>query len=187
MIKIEVTQKEYDLIMDLRKERIIHKNEYVLSEDYAELIIRDKFYNEVCRVKIDIEEIEKIKDIRWYLGSHGYIMGHTSNKKNITLHKFLTETGSKEYVDHINCDKLDNRKCNLRYATHQENNWNKPSPKNNKSGHRGVRKRNKKYSAYITIDKKQIHLGTFNTFEEAVKERLKAEKKYFGKYAYKGI
>ena len=188
MININVTQEEYDLIMDLRRPRKIYKNEYVIHENYAEIVIRDKFYNEVCRAKIDIEDIENVKDIRWYLGSQGYIMGHIGNKKNITLHKIITKTGSRELVDHINCNKLDNRKCNLRNATYQENVFNKKCPKNNKSGHRGIRVMpSGRFSAYITINKKQISLGTYDTFEEAKKTRLEAEQKYFGKYAYKGI
>lgn len=81
MININVTQEEYNLIMDLRRPRKIYKNEYVLHENYAEIIIRDKFYNEMCRAKIDIEDIENVKDIRWYLGSQDYIMGHIGNKK----------------------------------------------------------------------------------------------------------
>lgn len=44
-----------------------------------------------------------------------------------------------------------------------------------------------RFSAYITINKKQLSLGTYDTFEEAKKIRLEAEQKYFGKYAYKGI
>lgn len=188
MININVTKEEYELIMDLRKPRLFYRNEYVLSEEYAEIIIRDKDYNEICRAKIDKDEIENIKNIRWYLGSNGYVMGHINKRKNMTLHKIITKTGSRELVDHINCDKLDNRKSNLRGVTHQENVWNKPCPKNNKSGHRGIRKMpSGRFNAYISIDKKQIGLGTYNTFEEAKKVRLEAEKKYFGKYAYKGI
>ena len=73
-----------------------------------------------------------------------------------------------ELIDHINCNKLDNRKCNLRNATHQENVFNKKCPKNNKSGHRGIRiMPSGRFSAYITINKKQLSLGTYDTFEEA--------------------
>ena len=188
MIKMEVTKEEYELIMDLRKPRKFYRNEYVIYDKHAEIVIRDKDYNQICRVKIDKEDIENLKDIRWYKGSNGYITGHIAERKNITLHKFITKTGSRELIDHINGDKLDNRKENLRNATHQENNWNKGCPKNNKSGHRGIRiLKSERFSAYISVDKKQITLGTYDTFEEAKNVRLKAEEKYFKKYAYKGI
>ena len=188
VININVTKEEYDLIMDLRKPRKIYKNEYILYDDYAEMVIRDKFYNEICRTKIDIDEIDNLKDIRWYLGSQGYIVGCTKNKKNITLHKYITKTGSRQLIDHINRNKLNNRKCNLRGASHQENCFNKTHQKNNKLNCKGVRKvPSGRYNAYIGIDKKQISLGTYDTLEQAKEARKKAEEKYFGKYAYKEI
>ncbi len=60
---------------------------------------------------------------------------------------------------------------------------NKPY-KNNKSGVKGVRYEpsKKKWRADIRVNYKAILIGRFNTFEEAVKARKKAEEKYFSKY-----
>lgn len=53
----------------------------------------------------------------------------------------------------------------------------------NTSGAIGVsRYGNGKYRAYITVHKKTIGLGQYDTFEDAVKARLEAEIEYFGEY-----
>lgn len=177
---IELTKEEYELIMDLRYERRYYRNEYVIKEDKIEIVIRNKDFFEVCRAIIDTEDIDKVKDIRWYQGANGYIMGHTEKKKNMTLHKVITQTGSRQLIDHKNGNKLDNRKENLRECTHQQNVWNKKA--------KGVREmKSGRYSAYITFNKKQISLGTYDTLEEAKKARKEGEEKYFGKYAYRGV
>lgn len=51
--------------------------------------------------------------------------------------------------------------------------------KNSRTGITGVSVWNDKYRAYITVDRKQIHLGTFKKLEDAVKARRNAEEQYF--------
>jgi len=70
-------------------------------------------------------------------------------------------------VDHRDNDKNNNHISNLRMATKQQQNFNQPIRKNNKLGVKGVRKQRNKYRARIKIDGKQIHLGLFETVEEA--------------------
>jgi len=53
---------------------------------------------------------------------------------------------------------------------------------NNTSGHTGVQKRGDKWVAVITFQKKNHYLGRFDSYEEAVKVREKAEEEYFGAY-----
>ncbi len=80
-------------------------------------------------------------------------------------------------VDHINRIKDDNSANNLRLATPSSNGHNKGIYSNNTSNQRGVsyNKREKKWCAYITLNRKRIHLGWYKTFEEATDARLKAE------------
>ena len=63
---------------------------------------------------------------------------------------------------------------------------NKGLQKNNNSGVTGVswHKRDNIWEARITLNKKQIYLGRFENFEDAIKARKEAEEKYFGEYAY---
>ena len=77
-------------------------------------------------------------------------------------------------IDHINCNKLDNRIGNLRLSCYSKNAQNLPS-----SRVRGVsNKRNKKqkpWVAYISVQGTRLHLGCFATFDEAIAVRKKAE------------
>lgn len=86
-------------------------------------------------------------------------------------------------IDHIDGVKNNNKPTNLRLATSKQNSENMFRSKANKSGFRGVRFEtrliSKPWSACITNNYKQIHLGYYATFEEAVAARISAEDKYF--------
>lgn len=86
------------------------------------------------------------------------------------------------YIDHINGNYLDNTIDNLRLVTPRQNSMNKRLSSSNKTGVHGVGKNstryNKQWSAYITVKGKQYNLGSFYNFDDAVKARKKAEKKY---------
>ena len=84
----------------------------------------------------------------------------------------------------INLDTLDNRLCNLRIVTHQQNQINQPLQKNNTSGVSGVSfypARNK-YRARIKIGQHDLHLGYYHTFEEVVQARNVGMECMFGEY-----
>lgn len=83
-------------------------------------------------------------------------------------------------VDHINHVRNDNRLVNLRFVTHGGNMRNKSVSSKNTSGVTGVdfSKAKKKYRARITVDWKVIHLGYFETLEEATAARAEADLKY---------
>ena len=72
----------------------------------------------------------------------------------------------------------------IRYATPSQNEMNRIKASNNTSGHVGIRKQKDKWTARIKKDSKEIHLGTFQTKEDALHARKKAEEKYFGEYSY---
>lgn len=71
---------------------------------------------------------------------------------------------------------------NVRWATHSEQNHNRSSMRNNKSGKKGVfeLKSGEGFQAAIMFEKKRIHLGTFQSFKEAKHARECAELKYLG-------
>jgi hypothetical protein len=81
------------------------------------------------------------------------------------------------FIDHINGNRADNRISNLRLATSLQNMKNQKLNATNKSGVMGVRvfKATGKWHAQIKVRRKSIHLGYFNTFEEAVAARRNAE------------
>ena len=87
-------------------------------------------------------------------------------------------------VDHINGNKLDNRRSNLRICTCKENLRNVSASKNNKTGHLGISlTKFGRYRARIMVDGKEIRLGNYVNLEDAIKARKKAEIKYFGEYS----
>jgi len=76
-------------------------------------------------------------------------------------------------IDHINGARYDNRLCNLRSVTRQQNQWNRTTAK----GYHWDKK-NKKWRAHITLNKKSINLGHFNTEEQARQAYLDAKQKF---------
>lgn len=83
------------------------------------------------------------------------------------------------YVDHINQDKSDNRRCNLRFVNPSRSAMNMPLRSDNTSGVKGVSKTKEgRYRAYITVDHKQKSLGQYATLEEAAEARKHGEELY---------
>ena len=87
-------------------------------------------------------------------------------------------------VDHINGNRLDNRKVNLRVCRLYENNRNIGISPKNTSGYKGVSfiSKKRKWRAYIHIKGRQKHLGLFETAEEAAQAYETAAAKFFGTY-----
>lgn len=110
-------------------------------------------------------------------------MAATYNKKHTVLHRLIMNTPKGYVTDHINGDKLDNRRENLRICTQHQNSMNTRISKNNKSGVKGVSTTpSGKYRARIMLNGVEIGLGRYETLEEAAKARKRAERKYFGEY-----
>ena len=137
---------------------------------------------------IDIEDIEKISNFTWRLDTNGYVVcplyNEVSKKYDLIgrLHRIIMDCPKGYIVDHINGNKLDNRKDNLRICTQSDNTKNHVIGKNNTSGYSGIiyNKDNKNWR--VRIGDKEI--GSFFNFEDAVIARKDAEEKYFGEYSY---
>ena len=102
---------------------------------------------------------------------------------------FLENPDNKRCVDHIDRNKLNNHISNLRFATNSENGMNKSKHSNNISGITGVcfcKDRNK-WRAVIKKDRNPIHLGYFETKEEAIEARNNAEETYFKEFRAQNI
>jgi len=144
-------------------------------------------YNKKCeenaRTKIDIDDIEKIKQYKWYLSSNGYAITKIKGN-NITIHQILFENK----MDHINRDPLDNRRSNLRKCTQQQNLRNTKLSNSNTTGIKGVYLHNpykNKWYARVEVNQKHIYLGLFQNKRDAAIARLKGERKYFGEFQNK--
>jgi len=97
---------------------------------------------------------------------------------------FIPNPENKQFVDHIDNNRLNNNINNLRWATNQENQRNRQLNINSTSGVKGVSfdKARNKWSATITIDGITIHLGRYDNIEDAKAARITKANAAFGVY-----
>lgn len=171
-----------ELLSDMNKKNKKKYNVYDLSGNFGIGYTNkgEKFY-------FDLEDYDKIKDYCWYVGSNGCIVSRNKKGNSLLMHRLIMNaTDSSIQVDHIKHKRNDNRKSELRLVDNSKNQMNVNTRKDNTSGHKGVsfHKQTNKWVAYIGINKKNINLGSFSKFEDAVFAREEAEEEYFGEYSY---
>lgn len=105
----------------------------------------------------------------------------------VSLHRLVNKTPVGMDTDHINGNKLDCRKANLRTCTRQQNGFNRGANKNSKTGVVGVcwNTGKGKWQADIRHNRRRIYLGLFDLLADAIAARKAAEIKYFGKFSHK--
>ena len=128
----------------------------------------------------DLDDWEKQKYKTWYINNMGYAISSIKNH-HVVFHEVIMCAEKGMVVDHINRNKLDNRKSNLRIVTQHVNKINSSVYCTNTSGHTGVtyRKDTKKWMAQIVYNYKHISLGCYEKKEDAIRAREIAEEKYF--------
>lgn len=138
-----------------------------------------------CEAIIDAEDAERVGQWNWYYGTkYVHRTDRSSGKqKTVKLHRYLM--GEPDcLVDHKNGNRLDNRKSELRLATKTQNGANSKMPTRNKSGFKGAHwhKVTNKWRAQIRHNCKSIHLGLFETPEQAHAAYVSASQKYHGAF-----
>lgn len=137
---------------------------------------------------VDTEDVEKLLNYTWCIKNRQQgddrLVSMTDGKM-IFMHRLIMNIDDiKIAVDHINHIQNDNRKKNLRLCSFMENSMNTSLSKNNTSGVNGVSQmKNGRYRAYINYNYKQIHLGCYDTLEEATEVRRQASAQYYGEFA----
>lgn len=152
----------------LQKEKLskIRKKYNRIEKDYDKGIAIIYATNTNNKFLIDIDDYEKVKDIAWYESSNGYLMNHSRKPDSIILiHRLITDAPHDMVVDHINHNKKDNRKENLRICSQSENMMNRDQiPKGisiSKSGGR----------TYYKVQMCGKYQGNFKNIEDALNKR----------------
>ena len=149
------------------------ERKFIVNKDVCIIKIVDKKGLEFS-CKIDTEDVKRVENLNLFIAPNGYFTC-MHNKKQIYLSRYLMLKeveweeklrDKKLVVDHINNDKLDNRKENLRVVTYGQNRVN-----TNVGELQGVYKSDYGFKVYIGT----INLGTYKTYEEAVQVRMIGE------------
>lgn len=140
---------------------------------------------------VDEADYESLSRFHWYCLSSGY--AYTRNKiiGRQLMHRFILNANPGQCTDHINRDRLDNRRCNIRLCSFSENN--KYLPKRNRLGRQQSQYKGvclsrtgsaRPWRATIVVSGKQVSLGTFASEAEAAIAYNEAARMNHGEFAY---
>ena len=117
--------------------------------------------------KVDEQDVGIVSRHSWSL-SHGGYAHAGSQGKSLVMHRVLLNPPNNLQVDHINGDRLDNRRSNLRLATSVDNARNRRDWGNGRSGFIGVKPyRRGGFESVIRDGEKDVYLGLFSDATEA--------------------
>lgn len=134
------------------------KHEYKIIDNYAEIYLKRGV------MLVSVEDLPKLEKVRIHVTDKGYARGYVSGEKlRINVPRWLTNCPDDKQIDHINRNRLDNRRENLRFVTTQENCRNRANSK----GYY-YNKRWKRWIVRDRIEGKRFTVGVFETEQEAI-------------------
>lgn len=150
-----------------------------MQTEYAVVIVSNK------EVLLDHDFAKSLHDAVMWVSSHGYVRAYFKRRQEFYVHRFVMGLPAGKVIDHINGNKLDNRRSNLRICRQRDNVLNSRRRTDNKSAIPGVywATRRQKWAAQINVDGRMVALGRFVSKDEAKQARLEAERKYHGEFA----
>lgn len=183
----------YESIMDFAEKDKIASNIVIFNKNKNNIYIKkDDYTIGYTRLGdmflVDTEDVNLVSQYTWCIKNKtkkDYRLVSLSDGKMKFMHRLIMGVeDSSIVVDHVNHRQFDNRKSELRICSSIENSYNTSLSKNNTSGKNGVSKMNNgKYRAYIFQNYKQIHLGVYDTLEEASAARDRASILLYGEFA----
>lgn len=139
---------------------------------------------------VDTDDFCTLNVFKWHCSNSGYAVRTPwplQKPKHLLMHRIIMNCPKGKQVDHINGNRLDNRKSNLRIVDEIYNHFNIAKRKTNKSGYKGVdwRPTRNKWRVRIVANKKSYALGHYSNLEDAIKAYEEGSKKYHGEFARK--
>lgn len=132
----------------------------------------------------------------WFVNDRGYAVRRAARPRrlNIRMHRIIMrrvlgrELDRWELVDHINGDRLDNRRSNLRLCNNSQNGFNRDVPAHNSTGYKGVSRNTyqtgpRPFQANITVNRRKVYLGSFATAQDAARAYDAAARQVAGEFA----
>ncbi len=169
------------------------KNDIIIDKTVAKIILRNAFSEIVGEALIDIADVKKVKNHKWRLSTHGYVVSNKEQGRLKLQHVILNTTGAelnkkKLLPDHKDRNKLNNTRTNLRIVSHSTNCLNRCKIKNKKgrsltSDFKGVCFVDNRWVAKISIDGEPTRLGRFTNEIEAAKVYDKKATELYGEFA----
>lgn len=140
---------------------------------------------------VDESDYSVVSQHKWYadgpFGTYGTYYAVTKVKRHtkVYLHRLILGAHPHWNVDHINCDGLDNRRCNLRPCSQSENIQNARKHRDSLSAYKGVSRdwESRRWRAVIKKNGRSFHLGRFVKEEEAARAYDEAALRLFGEFA----
>lgn len=137
---------------------------------------------------VDDEDFAFLSQWKWYYAK-GYAVrniGPTNQQRQLQMHRVVMSIPKGRNIDHVNGVKLDNRRCNLRIATHPQNRYNSRPFTNSTSPYKGVAlyRKTRKWRALIHYQGRAYHLGYFHSEEAAARAYDAKAKELFGEFAW---
>lgn len=133
-----------------------------------------RYKSRVESALVDHKDADRVNRRRWHLSSGGYACASAYrgnyHRSLMLMHRYILglPIGDPREVDHINGNRLDNRRANLRIVTRAENCQNiLPKPHSSRFRNVTYHKGRRKWQALVKLREKSHYLGLFESEEEA--------------------
>lgn len=181
-ISVEISVERTNPYLITNERKLAMTDDIILPPNSKAIPLTRGFFAIVDKCDYDF-----LNQWKWCCALNGYAVRSVKIngvRKILLMHRFINNTPHGLQTDHINGNKLDNRKENLRTCAVRENACNK-SPRGGKSKFKGVawHKKTNRWRAYINITNKQIFLGLFLSEIDAAKAYDAAAVKHHGEFA----